>query len=210
MDVRARWEASAIVSFRLPSGFIVSGIWPSLTDLARRGALPFELRKAVLLAAGKTGKKGSKVTQDDESRTLEQRQRVTAYFVRGIYDDETGEWQRLRLTFEELTDGAFPGDDIETLDTFAFLAMSGNVTSEQAAAKVHEIVERNLFGDAAVVEEEAGDTVDDLAAFRDKRRGGAPDGPGVDVAPAAERLPAGIDPAAGLPRRRRTRAAPAA
>lgn len=207
MDVRARWEASAIVSFRLPSGFIVSGIWPSMTDLARRGVLPFELRKAVLVAAGKAGKD---VTQDDESQSLEQRQRITAFFIRGIYDDEMGEWQRLRLSFEELVEGAFPGDDIETLDTFTFIALREAIGAEQAALRVNEIVERNLFGDAAVVSEEAGDTVDSLAAFRGKRRGRNGHAAGADVAPAAQLAAADREPTPRLPRGRRAGAAPPA
>ena len=199
MTLRQRWETSGRLAFRLPSGFIVIGTWPSITDLARRGVLPFRLRAAILESAGKPL---GEVTQDDISARLEQRQRVAAAFVRSIFDDETGQEEPTTLSFDELVDGGLPGDDVEALDTFVTLALAGDAGT--AALRVNEIVERNLFDDAAAVEEAAGDSLEDLATFRDERRGAGRDPERADLADAPEPAAADQQPAARVSRRRRT------
>lgn len=193
-----RWAASGVVAFRLPSGLIVSGVWPSPSDLMRRGVVPWTLRNAVLQAAGKNLED---LTDDDVARNVEQRQRVAADFVRGLYDDETGEWESLRLAFDDLS--SLPGEDIDALDIFVQLALGKS--AEVAALEVNAMIEDMLgLVPAPVVPEEAGDTVDGWAEFRGEPAGGNGHGNGTGVADAPEHPAPGKRPMAGVSRRRRT------
>jgi hypothetical protein len=202
VTARDKWAASGLVAFRLPSGFIVSGVWPSFSDLTRRGVVPWALRRAVI---ENYGKKTEDLSEEDIQKNVEQRLRIASSFLRGLYDDETGEWEQLQVTFEELIGGTFPGEDIETLDSFVVNASDSS--PEQAALFVNATSEYILGLVDDKPKEEAGD-VDALVEFRDEQRGGDGEPVGEDVAPTPIDAARAKRPKAGVPRRRRPRAAP--
>lgn len=170
--------------------------------------MPWTLRKAVI---EKYGTDAEDLTDEEVQRNVELRLRLAAHFIRGIFDDETGEWEAVTLTFEEMT-GELPGDDIEALDTFVYMA---NETSPQSAALLVNATSEVVLGlidtpPPTEPQEEAGDTVDGWSEFRDEPGSGDADAERGDVAPtpigaARNRKPA--DRVSGG-RRARTPAAP--
>jgi hypothetical protein len=209
LTARERWAAAGITAFRLPSGFIVSGVWPSFTELTSRGVLPWPLRRAVL---EHTGAKLDELTEEQIQQNIEQRLRVAASFVRQLLDDETGEWEPMTLTYDELSDGSLPGDDVEALDTF--VAMGGLIGPEAAAWALHLESEIALGlrdrDDISPAPEESG--VASLTDFREERgsEDAGRDGEGVEPAPVADARPNRSARRTDARRRPRAEAAPRA
>lgn len=164
------------------------GVWPSISDLVRRGVVPWVLRRAVMDAFGK---KSEDLTFEDVAANTEQRLRIAASFIRAMLDDESEdwEWEPLEVSFERLTSGDFPGDDVEALDGFVFLA-STEYSPEEAARLTTQSseVELGLFRiEDFRKRREPAEAVSNWTQFRDGDRGsdGDTDGAGVEPAPLA-------------------------
>lgn len=156
----------------LPSGYRVRGIVPSLAILAERDLLT---REVVSAAASLAAIKHRE--QIDDPRTEQDLRVWVDALVMGFAheaqdpgaDEETGEWKPVRLT------------SVAGLDQRDRMLLESLVLHQMTA---DEVTAASRAAMDATEREEGPSVMERLVAFRDVRRGAAPDDDGSDVARA--------------------------
>lgn len=203
-SVRDRLVSAGYREVLLPSGVRIRGVMPEARELVRRGLIRADLAAAVLVAERKSDA-GEPLSREDQVATIEAQRVEAASFVRQGWNDQTGAWEPLLLTAEDLNDGGMDPRDVDALEDIVLYRR----TPEQITASTLEAQGAITEAERELAEREgAGDTVDGWAGFRDER-GGADAGPDVADVPDAAVGAAGVRGGSpGRPRaRRRTRPA---
>lgn len=186
MTARERLLSAGYEEVTLPSGFRVRGVRPTSRDLLLANLLPAELSARVLSAESKGS--GAQLTAEERAATIEAQRIEAAAFVRQVWDDEAGAWEDTRLTAADLNGAGMDPADVDALeDIVLYRRTPAQITASTLAAQ-GEISEADA---AAVNREEAGDTVDGQAAFRDDggRDDAGANGRAVRPAPVRARRP---------------------
>lgn len=187
MTARERWVAAGYEEVVLPSGFKVRGVRPTSRDLLLANLLPGELSARVMAAEGKKGT-DTPLTPEERAATIQAQRIEAAAFVRQVWDEESGAWEPGTFTADDLNAAGMDPRDVDALEDIVLFRRTPDQITASTLAAQGEITDEEA---ATVAREEAGDTVDGQAAFRDDggRDDAGEDSRAVRPAPVRPRRP---------------------
>lgn len=136
MTAADRWRSAGSVAVTLPSGFRVRMVVPPADEIIRQGLSP-----AAAMAAVMAVEAGAQADPDNDAARvmLDKIRAIAARSVRAVWDDESGDWEPVALSFEDLADGEFDHRDVEALEAIAgHRATPAEVTARSTGEAVEE------------------------------------------------------------------------
>ena len=191
--VLERWASRTDQEVTLPTGTKARVRLPSPEALARNDQLPQELR-AMALRFAVGGVRTTGLTTEERLEYVGLQDELTARTLTGLWDEDGEAWVAVQLSVEELRELGLPEQDLTALQAIATRQMT---PAQVTAVSLEGLGLLTATQAAAVLQKEAGDTVDGWTRFR-----GQQGGPGAGTDSAAVREPAqqhagGAGPSAG-------------
>lgn len=192
-DALSRWAAKGDREVTLPTGTRVKVRVPPVEQLIRDKGMPTELRGMVLQFAT-TGFDTEKLDAEGLEHLLTLQALLASRTIRALWNDETEQWDEVRLTPDQLDELGLPSEDLTAIEHIALRRATPNQITVHAKRDLGLVAPEEA---EVVQQEEAGGTVDAFGPFRDQSGGAGAGAAGAAVGAAAQRDAGHSGPGAG-------------